>query len=535
TLAANTVSYEDTSVTAANSYSYRLRGRGGPPLNLNTNYSATASPLPAGAPTGLAVAPTAGSGTTSLTLTWVDTLFNETGFILQQRLGAGLWTAATPAEVPANATTATITGLQPDTEYAFRVRAKNAPSEASWSAAVTGRTRANAAPPVGLPEAPAELTATAQSTSSIQLAWKDQSDNETAFNLEHSTDGVNFTDYYTSAGANVTTALDANLPPGSTHHYRVRAKNQAGFSAFSNVASATTFGATAPAAPSNLTAAPQSSTVVRLQFINTAADAEGFDLQASGDGTQWSVDFGGVRATTIDVTNLTAQRTYYFRVRAFNRTAGGQKQYSDFSNVSDPVVTPAGNQTVLKVVNLNPYPVISLKVGGVERFGPGQGIPVATASNPSTHFDAVVPSGGSYAYEAGVGFWNGNAPFILYTFRGTATAVANGATQVPVPQHSIGQLLTFRGGGTTGLWVGEVWSNGTPGSRGFCFNQSGAATRFYVNGVSQGPSGTATVPSFPRPGSYIVKFHLGDPSNLATLDELHGYFFYRNGPPDWPL
>jgi hypothetical protein len=96
-----------------------------------------------------------------------------------------------------------------------------------------------AAPPGTPPVAPSGLSATAMSSSQIDLTWSDQSDNETIFQIDRSTDGTNFSPRGT-ANTNVTTWSDTNLSAATRYWYRVLAVNDSGNSDPSNVADATT-------------------------------------------------------------------------------------------------------------------------------------------------------------------------------------------------------------------------------------------------------------------------------------------------------
>ena len=89
------------------------------------------------------------------------------------------------------------------------------------------------------PAAPSDLTATAVSSSAIDLTWVDNADNETSFNIERSTDGSTFSPL-TSVGADVVSYSDTGLNAGTTYWYRVNAENADGTSGWSNIASATT-------------------------------------------------------------------------------------------------------------------------------------------------------------------------------------------------------------------------------------------------------------------------------------------------------
>lgn len=96
--------------------------------------------------------------------------------------------------------------------------------------------------PPAIPAAPAGLTATAASSSTINLSWTDNSNNETGFDIERSTDNVNWAALLT-VGSNSQSYGNTGLAASTTYYYRVRAKNSAGNSAYSNVANATTLAA----------------------------------------------------------------------------------------------------------------------------------------------------------------------------------------------------------------------------------------------------------------------------------------------------
>jgi fibronectin type 3 domain-containing protein len=69
---------------------------------------------------------------------------------------------------------------------------------------------------------------------SVNLNWTDNSNNETGFQVERSTDGSVFTVIATTA-ANTTKYKDLKAVAGQTRYYRVAAKNNVGLSSYSNV------------------------------------------------------------------------------------------------------------------------------------------------------------------------------------------------------------------------------------------------------------------------------------------------------------
>jgi hypothetical protein len=82
-----------------------------------------------------------------------------------------------------------------------------------------------------LPGAPGNLRVPSSTASEIDLAWNANSFNETGFQVERSTDNMNFTLVGTTTA---TSFKDVGLA-GGTYYYRVRAVNGAGNSPYSNV------------------------------------------------------------------------------------------------------------------------------------------------------------------------------------------------------------------------------------------------------------------------------------------------------------
>ncbi|HEX6881972.1 MAG TPA: S8 family serine peptidase [Planctomycetota bacterium] len=97
-------------------------------------------------------------------------------------------------------------------------------------------------PPPGPPAAPDRLEGRAL-PSTAQLTFRDNSTDELGFELERSLDGTNFLPLVTLPAGD-THHIDAGLAPNTDYHYRVRATNSAGPSAWSNVATVRTIKAT---------------------------------------------------------------------------------------------------------------------------------------------------------------------------------------------------------------------------------------------------------------------------------------------------
>ena len=90
------------------------------------------------------------------------------------------------------------------------------------------------------PPPPTHLTATALSSSRIDLAWQDNSSNETGFRVQRRVDGSdNWIEIGTTA-ANINTFSDEGLEPLTLYHFRVLAFSANAASEFSNEAMAMT-------------------------------------------------------------------------------------------------------------------------------------------------------------------------------------------------------------------------------------------------------------------------------------------------------
>jgi hypothetical protein len=113
----------------------------------------------------------------------------------------------------------------------------NVPAIVKWR---NVRVFQNGTAPSGTPAAPSSLTATAVSTSQINLSWSDNSSLETNHQVERSTNGGTSWSALVTLGANVESYSNTGLTTGTTYHYRVRATNANGNSGFSNIANATT-------------------------------------------------------------------------------------------------------------------------------------------------------------------------------------------------------------------------------------------------------------------------------------------------------
>jgi hypothetical protein len=186
------------------------------------------------------------------------------------------------------------------------------------------------------PAPPSGLAATAVSSTRVDLTWTDASTDEDSFSIERATSGTAFAAIGTTP-ANTPTFSDTTAAPGTSYSYRVRARNTAGFSAYSNTAAATTPGgvATTPAAPTGLAATAISGTRVDLTWTDASTDEDSFSIERATGGTAFAA-IGTTPANTPTFSDTTAApgTSYSYRVRAQN--LAGFSAYSNTASATTP-------------------------------------------------------------------------------------------------------------------------------------------------------------------------------------------------------
>jgi chitodextrinase len=198
-VATNTSTYTNTGLQPSTSYTYRVFAYSTSGNSAFSNESVVQT-LPA-APSGLtAQAQTA----TRVSLTWTDNSTSETGFKIERKTGTGVFEEI--AVVTANTSNYTNTGLQPSTSYTYRVFAYSAAGNSAFSNESVVQT---------LPAAPSGLTAQAQTATSVELTWTDNSTGETGFKIERKT-GTGVFEEIAVVTANTSTYSNTGLQPSTS-------------------------------------------------------------------------------------------------------------------------------------------------------------------------------------------------------------------------------------------------------------------------------------------------------------------------------
>jgi titin len=294
--------------------------------------------------------------------------------------------------------------------------------------------------------APTGLDATLAAPRAVVVEWNDV-DGETGYVIERRVDGS--ADPFAPVGqtaANVTRFTQDGLLAGKTYLYRVRARQGDASSEPSNVDAVTT-----PAEPA-VPAAPRLEFVrldnggVKLVWTNVANET-GYTVQRRVDGSP--VAFDTFATTDADVTTVTdnslqADKTYLYRVRAFN--AQGSSAFSN-TVVVPPSVTgapAAPRELVAEVVQgtfvrLRWVDVANEKGYRIERRlgGSGEWVQVGTTGqNVITFADERVDAGKTYVYRVRAFNDAGNSPY-----SNTAAVTVPGETGAPAAPRELNAEL----------------------------------------------------------------------------------------------
>ena len=253
------------------------------------------------------------------------------------------------------ATSYSDTGLTASTTYYYVVSAVNSAGESPNSSEKSATTL------VAIPPAPTGLTATAVSSSQINLSWS-ASTGATSYNVKRAT--VSGGPYTTVAtGVTATNYNNTGLAASTTYYYVVSAVNTSGESPNSSEKSATTqSGVSAPPAPTNLTATVVSSNQINLTW-STSTGATSYNVKrATVSGGPYTTIATGVTATNYSNTGLTPSTTYYYVVSAVN-SAGESPNSSEKS-----ATTSSGGGAVL-LSQGRPVTVSSFQAGNAPTNG----------------------------------------------------------------------------------------------------------------------------------------------------------------------
>jgi len=179
-------------------------------------------PVPAPAINSFTTTPTTITTGQSVTLSWSTS--NAESVSIDQGVGVVVSTGSMTV-TPSATTTYTLTATNSTGSVAAQVTITvNVPP-----------------PPPPIPAAPTNLTGTAISSTQLRLNWSDNASNESGYKIERCKgSGCTTFAQITTTDANVKTFTDNGLNKNNAYRYRVRAYNNSGNSAYTNIVEAKT-------------------------------------------------------------------------------------------------------------------------------------------------------------------------------------------------------------------------------------------------------------------------------------------------------
>jgi fibronectin type 3 domain-containing protein len=379
------------------------------------SYSIDRTPTAPAAPTNLSAA---AFSPTQINLNWTDASTNEDGFKVERSPDNVNFTRV--ATLGPNVNAYSDTGLQPETNYYYRVAAFNGTLDSPYSNTVSVSTTDNP------PAAPSGLTASAASGSQINLAWADNSGNEDGFEVQRCA-GAGCTTFTGRAetGAGVTSYADTGLAAGTVYRYRVRAFNASGDSGFTNVAEATTPGGPppgVPAAPSGLVATAVSSAQVDVTWADNSANETGFKLYRSTDGVNFfRTATLGANVVSYSDTGRPASTTFYYRVVSYNTEGNSADSNTMAATTFPPATVKPAAPTGLVAVALSGTQIRltwadnSTNEDSFRLDRSTDGVTFTqvfkTGANATTHIDTGLTGGRTYFYRVRASNDAGNSAY----------------------------------------------------------------------------------------------------------------------------
>ncbi len=444
-------------------------------LSLN-NTAATVAAFRESAPVSPPAAPSDLAATvlshSEIALSWTDNADNESSYRVERSPNGSTWSLL--VSLGANATDYIDTGLSAKTSYHYRVRAGNSAGVSSWSNPANATTPE--LPPFVDDVAQADLPiagniggsyiSTQANGSSVQSigerssggkkqnrysylehewefqvtggtsvtfycnAYATASSDDDSFVFSYSTSGSNFIEMFTVAvmedidsyytyvlppsvsGTIYVKVMDSDRSAGNTDldtvsvdHMYIRSDTGGGSSV------------TPPAQPTGLMATAMSSSRIDLDWTDNALDETGFEIEASPDGSDWTmIAMVGADVTGYSDTMLNPSTEYHYRVRATN--SGGPSGYSNSASAT----TLIGSSVDLSAFGYKEKgrQRVDLSWSGATGLNVDiyrDGALLTTTANDGDHTDSIGKrGGGSYSYvlcEIGGGACSDPVPVVF--------------------------------------------------------------------------------------------------------------------------
>ncbi len=468
TVAADVVAYDYTGLLPDTGYDFRV-------VAFNAVGSATPSNVltaSTDAPQTVVAAPTAlaATGTTASRIdgTYTPSVTPLATHALEYGTDGETWGGSSSV----TGGTFALTGLASAPVYHLRLKATLTGTDSEFAGPLA------VSMPVA-PSAPSSVLATAISATSVTLSWTRNSSNETGFVVERAPDSGGSPGSYSQVGTTgpaVTTFTNTGLSAETTYHYRVKATNATGDSAYATAAAVATPVLDAPDNPTDLFVvnANASPTANVLLWSGADAGASTITVERKTGAGAWAtlVVLGGSENAYCD-TSAAPALAYTYRVFQTNGS-GDSAPSAEASATTGAAYTTAkrDDPTALAVTALTPTTV---RVAWTDPLLlPGSGMFEVERRGPTTlEYQCVKGLGRSGASAQSIDD-HGLTPGGTYTYRVrlTSTATTNPSNysaevSVAMAARTVGlpiepsSLLAVPASSTT---IAVTWTNNDSGS-----------------------------------------------------------------------
>ncbi|SMD34629.1 esterase, PHB depolymerase family [Reichenbachiella faecimaris] len=368
---------------------------------------------------------------------------------------------------------------------------------------------------------PTNVSATASSSTQINLSWIDNASTETAYHVERAlSSGGNYSTIATLS-ANASSYNDESLAPATTYYYKITVTDGSTSASSIEVSATTQQGGTnsPPAAPSSLSASATGMSSVQLSWQDNANNENAHILERSeGNESNYAVIANlSANVESYSDNGLSASTTYYYRVKASN--AEGNSAYSNSANA-----TTEGQATIVTIGSTSGNGILSYSNSNAM----GQSF-TATADGQVVEIDVKLVYGIS---GSSLKIFQGNTVSGSPAYEQTGISAASGWQTIPLSTPfdvSYGQVYTFV---ITNSSIRYAYSN-TYNSGNFWYNTISygvfdAAFTISVS-TSSGSARFAESPDniahlgkpftiYPNPSFGTIKVRIGEEATLGRLE-----------------